>query len=296
MNNRTKGIICIIISAFGFTTMSVFIKLAGELPTAQKVIFRNLIALFAAGIMIIKTRGNFFGEKKNQLLLICRSLAGTVGVAANYYAVDHLLLSDANMLNRMSPFFTILFSALFLKEGFTPVHLLAFITAFGGSLFIIKPGLGFQALPALAGLAGGVAAGIAYGFVRMLGTREKPYTIIFYFSLFSTLVTLPAMIQSFTPMTGRQSLFLLLGGIMASLGQISVTLAYKFAPAREISIFNYMDIFFSTAYGYLFFGAVPDMWSIAGYIAISGASLFLFFYNGKKAKPQTAAAGKPQGS
>jgi drug/metabolite transporter (DMT)-like permease len=282
MNNRTKGIICIIISAFSFTTMSVFIKLAGELPTAQKVIFRNLIALFVAGVMIIRTGGRFLGEKRNQPLLICRSIAGTVGVAANYYAVDHLLLSDANMLNKMSPFFTIVFSALFLKEGFTLVHLFAFIAAFGGSLFIIKPGFGFETLPALAGFAGGAAAGIAYGFVRMLGAREKPYTIIFYFSFFSTLVVLPALIHSFTPMTGRQTLFLLLAGSMASLGQIGVTLAYKFAPSREISIFNYLDIFFSTTYGYLFFGAVPDQWSVAGYIAIAAASLALFFYNSKK--------------
>jgi drug/metabolite transporter (DMT)-like permease len=282
MNDRTKGILCIIISAFGFTTMSVFVKLAGELPTAQKVIFRNLIALFAAGIVILRTGGRFFGEKKNQPILICRSLAGTLGLVASYYAVDHLLLPDANMLNRMSPFFTILFSALVLKEGFTFVHLLAFAAAFGGSLFIIKPGFGLETLPALVGLGGGAAAGVAYGFVRMLGTREKPFTIIFYFSLFSTLVTLPAMILSFVPMTARQTLFLLLAGLMASLGQTGVTLAYKFAPAREISIFNYMDIFFSTAYGYLLFGAVPGPGSIAGYITISGASLFLFFYNRRK--------------
>jgi drug/metabolite transporter (DMT)-like permease len=282
VNNRTKGIICIIISAFAFASMSALVKLAGNLPTAQKVVFRNSIAVLTAGIMIIKTGGPFFGAWKNQPLLICRSLVGTVGVVANYYAVDHLALSDANMLGKMSPFFTILFSALFLREGMTIVHFFTFVLAFGGSLFIIKPGFTLQMFPSLVGLTGGVAAGIAYGLVRMLGSREKPYTIIFYFSLFSTIVVLPFMIGSFTPMTLRQLAMLLLAGLMASVGQFAVTLAYRFAPSREISIFSYMDIFFSTVYGFLFFGSIPDNWSALGYCVIFAASFFLFLYNGRK--------------
>jgi drug/metabolite transporter (DMT)-like permease len=218
---------------------------------------------------------------------------GTLGVVCNYYAVDHLVLSDAAMLNKIHPFFTVLFSALVLREGMTAVHFLSFFLAFGGCVLIIKPSFSFQALPALAGLAGGVTAGLAYGFVRLLARKERPYTIIFYFSAFSLLAVLPVMLGVYRPMTGRQLGILLLSGLMACVGQFGLTFAYRFAPSREISIFNYSDILFSSAYSLFFFGALPDFLSVLGYGVILSAALILFMYNKKRyaADPGTPGGG-----
>jgi len=281
-HNTSKGILCVVVSAFGFAAMAVFVKLAGELPTAQKVVFRNLVAMALSAGMIIKTRSSFFGKKENQLMLILRSLFGMTGVFCNFYAVDRLVLSDAAMLSKMSPFFTVLFCAIFLGERVTWAHILAFTAAFGGSLFIIKPSMNIASSPALIGLAGGAGAGAAYGFLRVLGKREKPYTVIFYFSLCSTLAALAPAIRTYTPMTGGQVTLLLLAGLAAGLGQFAVTAAYRYAPSREISIFNYTDMLFSTAFSFLFFGALPDRLSAAGYAVIFAASLFLFFYNKRR--------------
>jgi drug/metabolite transporter (DMT)-like permease len=206
---------------------------------------------------------------------------GTLGVVCNYYAVDHLVLSDAAMLNKIHPFFTILFSALVLREGIGPVHFFTFLLAFGGCILIVKPSFSFEALPALTGLAGGVTAGIAYGFVRLLGRKEEPYTIIFYFSAFSLLSVFPFMLGAYQPMTGGQMAVLLLAGLMASVGQFGLTFAYRFAPSREISIFNYSDIIFSAAYSFFFFGALPDFLSLLGYVVILSASFILFMHNKK---------------
>ncbi len=67
--------------------------------------------------------------------MILRATFGTVGILCNFYAVDHLVLSDASMLNKMSPFFVIIFSFLLLKEKMTPAQALAVTGAFIGSLF-----------------------------------------------------------------------------------------------------------------------------------------------------------------
>ena len=99
LSNRTKGIIFIILSAFGFAMMSAFVKLAGDIPSFQKTFFRNLVSLFVALVIIIKHKGSFFGKKENQKVLIMRSTFGTLGIVFNYYAIDRLVLSDANMLN-----------------------------------------------------------------------------------------------------------------------------------------------------------------------------------------------------
>jgi len=116
MSNRIKGIILIILSAFGFAMMSAFVKLSGDLPSMQKAFFRNIVSFVIALGMIIYHKESFFGKKENQKLLIMRSTLGTLGVILNFYAIDHLILSDANMLNKLSPFFVILFFAIFLKE------------------------------------------------------------------------------------------------------------------------------------------------------------------------------------
>lgn len=69
LSNRTKGIIFIIMSAFGFAMMSAFIKLSGDLPSFQKTFFRNSISVIVALTLIVKNKGSFFGKKiiKNYL-------------------------------------------------------------------------------------------------------------------------------------------------------------------------------------------------------------------------------------
>ena len=286
LSNRTKGIIFIIMSAFGFAMMSAFIKLSGDLPSFQKTFFRNSISVIVALTLIVKNKGSFFGKKDNQKLLILRSTFGTIGILLNYYAIDRLVLSDANMLNKLSPFFVIIFSAIFLKEKIKPNQFFALAVAFLGALFIIKPSFSFEMIPALAGTLGGISAAAAYTCVRSLGGKEKPDTIVFYFSLFSSIVTLPLMIISYKPMSIIQFTYLILAGIFASLGQFGITFAYKFAPGKEISIFDYTNIIFSAIISLCLFGVLPDYLSVIGYLIIFGSSLYMFINNKKLDKQQ----------
>lgn len=288
LSNRTKGIIFIIMSAFGFAMMSAFIKLSGDLPSFQKTFFRNSISVIVALTLIVKNKGSFFGRKDNQKLLILRSTFGTIGILLNYYAIDRLVLSDANVLNKLSPFFVIIFSAIFLKEKIKPNQFFALAVAFLGALFIIKPSFSFEMIPALAGTLGGISAAAAYTCVRSLGVKEKPDTIVFYFSLFSSIVTLPLMIISYKPMSIIQFTYLILAGIFASLGQFGITFAYKFAPGKEISIFDYTNIIFSAIISLCLFGVLPDYLSVIGYLIIFGSSLYMFINNKKLDKEQNS--------
>lgn len=281
LSNRTKGIIFLIMSAFGFAMMSAFIKLSGDLPSFQKTFFRNIVSVIIAFTLIIKHKGRFFGHKENQGRLILRSTFGTLGILLNYYAIDRLVLSDANMLNKLSPFFVIIFSALILNEKINAKQACAVAIAFIGALFIIKPSFSFEVIPAIAGVLGGVSAGAAYTCVRALSGREKTDTIVFYFSFFSSLVTLPLMLISYKSMNIIQLTFLILAGVFASLGQFGVTLAYKYAPGKEISIFDYTNIIFSAIISLVFFGVLPDYLSVIGYLIIFSASLYMFMYNKK---------------
>ncbi len=281
LSNRVKGIIFITFSAFGFAGMSAFVKLAGELPSFQKTFFRNLVSCIIALIFIIKNKESFFGKKESQKLLILRSTLGTIGIVLNYYSIDKLILSDANMLNKLSPFFVIIFSALFLGEKINLKQIIAIIIAFIGALFIIKPSFNLDMFPFIIGILGAVFAAGAYTCLRTLGSKEKHYTIVFYFSLFSLIVIFPFMMAVYRPMTSLQLFYLLMAGVFASVGQFGITIAYKYAPAKEISIFDYSNIIFSAVISFIVFGALPDKLSFIGYGVIFIASLYMFIYNKK---------------
>lgn len=285
MQKKQKGIILIILSAFCFALMNMFVRLSGDLPSVQKSFFRNIVAFAFAGIILLRERQTKPVLSKSAWgYLFLRALFGTLGILCNFYAVDKLVLADASILNKMSPFFAILCSYFVLKEKITPARLCIVLGAFIGSLFVIKPSFQNASLvPALIGLLGGFGAGVAYTMVRKLGTLgvKGPF-IVFFFSAFSCLVTLPYLIFNYHPMTSMQLLYLLLAGLAATGGQFTITAAYIYAPAREISVYDYSQIIFSSLLGLFVFQQIPDGWSILGYVLIVGAAVWMFLYNRKQ--------------
>src|SRR5699024_1139434 len=149
------------ISAFGFSMMSAFVKLSGDLPSIQKTFFRNFVSAIIAFVFVLYNHDKLFGKKENQILLLLRSLFWTLGIIAYLYAIDELVLSDADMLNIMSPFLLIVFSSLFLQEKARSFQIITVIVAFLGSLFIIKPSFSIETMPYMTGFMSSVLAAAA---------------------------------------------------------------------------------------------------------------------------------------
>lgn len=283
-NKKYLGIVFIILSAFCFALMNVFIRLSGELPTIQKSFFRNFIALIFAFIVLKKNHTPLQWQKGNLKFHIIRAVCGTLGILCNFYAVDHMDIADASMLNKMSPFFALIFSFIFLKERVNLYQCLLVAAAFIGSMFIIKPTfMGLEILPAILGFWGGMSAGAAYTTVRHLGQKgENGPFIVFFFSAFSCIVTLPYIAFNFQAMSFIQIIFLLCAGLAAAGGQFSITAAYCYSPAKEISVYDYSQIVFAAILGIIIFQQIPDAYSFIGYIIIILSAILMFFHNKKK--------------
>ena len=297
VRNRTKGIFAITASAFGFALMALFVRLCDDFGTPvnsfQKSFFRNAVALSIAAAAWWRSgsggvrsasrasvaRGASRGPwAKRWGLLFLRSTLGTIGIFANFYALSHITIAEGQTLNKTAPFFTVLLAWLFLGERVARRQLLPLLIAFAGVVLIAKPGFaGSDAFPLAMGVLGGVCAGGAYACVRGLRRHDvSPSFIVLFFSAFSCLASIPFMIIGFDPMTGRQLLILFGAGAGAALGQFGITLAYGFAAPREIAVYDYANILFTAAFGLLFFGQVPDVWSIAGVVAILLAAYRMF--------------------
>ncbi len=286
ISNKNRAVLMILLSALCFTGMNACVRLSGDLPFIQKGFFRNLVAAGFAAVMILRERTPLKVQKGCGFPMLMRAVCGTAGLLCNFYAVDRLDLADASMLNKLSPFFAVVFSVFILKEKASPAQLGAVIAAFIGSLFIIRPTFSNLALfPSLIGFLGGMGAGAAYTFVRYMKQRgEKSSLIVFCFSVFSCLVTLPFLIAGYEPMTAAQTFTLILAGLFAAGGQFAITGAYSFTPAKEVSVFDYSQVIFSAVTGFFLFEQIPVPLSIIGYVIIISSAVWTFIQNNKKDK------------
>lgn len=290
MTNRTKGIICILISSLGFSVMNLFIPLAGDINTIEKSFFRNLVALFVSLVILYRQKDTVKASLREKSLpwkvLMWRAVLGTLGVYANYYSLDQLVISDATVLSKLAPFATLILSAIFLKEKMSKEHVFALIVAFIGVIFVSKPsGEMASFFPYFIAILGGVFAGAAYTCVRYLNRLQVHGAIIVaFFSFFSCVVSIPYLLFHFDPLTFKSLAYLMGAGVAATFGQFGITWAYKYAPASEISIFDYSALIFSGVLGYLFLNQIPDKWSIMGYFIIFAGALLTFLYNRDRAR------------
>ncbi|MGN0485339.1 MAG: DMT family transporter [Lachnospiraceae bacterium] len=286
VSTKTQGIFFIIMAGFFFALMTFFVRLSGDLPTMQKALFRNLVAVAVSAVMLKKEHISLNIDKPCRIPLFLRCFCGTAGLICNFYAIDRLNIADANMLNKLSPFFAVLLSGWILKEKANKVEWATMFLAFAGALFVMKPSFHMEFVYALIGALGGFGAGMAYTYVRKLGKMGvKGPIIVFCFSAFSVLVTLPFTIAGYQPMEPKQLLSLLMAGVAATGGQLCITTAYTKAPAREISVFDYCQILFAALLGFVFFHELPDVWSVIGYIIIIGTAILKWYYNLKYTEP-----------
>ena len=282
-SSLTKGILCLLASAFGFALMAAFVRLCDDfgspVSSFQKSFFRNVIALVIAAVvfgrrfresgMAVRCGGKTWG------LILLRATLGTVGIFANFYALSHIPIAEGQTLNKTAPFFTVLFSWLFLGEKANLRQAFTLVLAFVGVLFVAKPGFaGDETFPLTIGLMSGVCAGGAYACLHKLGLmRVNGAFIILFFSLFSCLASVPFMVHRFDPMTVAQVATLIGAGAGAAMGQFGITAAYRYAEPRQIAVFDYSSILFAAVFGFLLFGQVPDALSAVGFAVIVVAAL-----------------------
>ena len=281
MSKRQTAIILMLFSTLSFSVMQLVVKLSsGDLPTMEQVFARNFITLFIGLVMALRAGVPLLGKRENRPLLLGRSILGYIGVVGYFYATTHMNVADASLLHRSSPFFVILFSAIFLKNRLTKVQITALLLAFAGSVLVINPSFNVNVIPALVGVLSAAGAGGAYVAINALKGREHNSTIIFNFSALSCLISL-LFAGSFVMPRGMDWLMLLGIGVFAGAGQILLTQAYKMTEPGSVSIINYTGILFSALFGVLFLHEPLGVRSVCGIVLIFAAALLLYFARGK---------------
>lgn len=272
---RRKGITMMVLSALFFAIMAALVKSLEEYPLSQKMFFRNFLGFIFAFVMVKKTSSSIKGN--NIKLLVLRSVLGLLGVAFYFYSIHHLNLADAVIINKLSPFVVVILSIFILKENVTRGQIIALLVAIIGSALVVRPKLDVSILPALIGVLAAIFAGAAYTTISYLRKTDRPETIVFYFTLITSIVVLPFAIKGNWILPKGLDILKAIGlGLTSTAGQIFMTYGYRYADASEISIYSYLDIIFSMFIGIVLFSEVPNVLTIIGGILILIAAIVNF--------------------
>ena len=284
MTNNTKGTIFMCLSALSFATMGAFTKVSsGEFSPYQLIFFRGIVSAIFIFLITKKDELNFFGKTSNsKKMLFYRSLLGTAGAVCYFIAIKNLFLANAVLLNNLSPIWVTIFAFIFLKEKITIKQIIFLTVMFIGAIFIIKPKLDFSIIPSLIGFSSAIFAGAAYTLVRHISSFEKPANLVLWFSIYSSIFMIPVLyFTGFKIPTFKELLPIIMIGVLSGAGQLFLTLAYKSVIASKVSIFQYFNIVFASMYGIIFWGEVPDIYSIIGGVLVIGSAVSSFVINKK---------------
>ena len=282
-NRYLLGVFFKILSAIGFSTLQMLVKLLPDVSLASKLFFRNIIITIITGI-VIKFRGLEFNvNKEDRKLLFLRIITGTISLAFSVYTLKFITLADSTILQKLSSVIMLIISHYFFNEKFTKYHLVGLVTAFLGVVFIIKPVSSSMNIGYILAIFSAILTAISYSSIRAIGRRGNldPMLIVFYFSLLSCMMFFPFMLVSIPSITPRHLYTLLAIGLFGSIGQYGITFAYKFASSKEVGVFEYSQVIFSSLLGIVFLNEIPDIYSVIGYILIVLAGIGIYVYNNK---------------
>lgn len=279
------GIMLKVVSVAVFVTMSTLIKAAGVgMPAGQIVFFRSAFAIFPI-LIFLALRGQLgtAWRTNNPLSHVRRGLVGVTAMALSFYGIMRLPLPDAIAIGYAMPLLAVVFAALFLGETVRIFRWSAVVVGLGGVLIISWPRLtlfgdGFgsnEAQGALAVLASAALGATAMILVRKLVLTERTPTIVLYFSLTATVLSLVSLPFGWIMPDWQTLMLMALAGFCGGLGQILLTQSYRHADVSTVAPFEYTSIVLGILLGYFIFGDVPTWSMLIGTTIVIGAGLFV---------------------
>ena len=258
------------ISALSFAFMAALVKEAGQLgiPLLQIIFVRAVISVVLSLADIRRARVHPLGHRR--LLLLARGVSGFLALTGVFYALIHLSMAQATVLQYLHPVFTAVLAFLFLAERPTSATLACITLSLLGLACIVSPywsgpdNAGAALWPVLAGLGGAFGSGVAYTLVRKLVATEHPSVIVLYFPLVCLPGTLLLGGGDFIWPTAAGWWVLIGVGCFTQFGQLALTKAMQLDAASRVTSLSYVQIIFAAVLGWLFFGEIPTQTTFLG--------------------------------
>ncbi len=269
-----------------FVAMSSLIKAAGTVPAGQIVFYRSFFAIFPILLFLgFRRELNTAFATKRPLGHVARGVIGVCSMALTFFALTRLPLPDAITLNYAQPLLVVVFSSIFLGEPVRIYRWSAVAVGLFGVVIISWPELTLltsgsamddqEVLGVMAAFAGAGCSAIAAILVRNLVHSERTATIVLWFSLMASLLSLASIPFGWQMLSVSQTLLLVGAGFCGGVAQILMTAAYRHAEVSTVAPFEYTSMILAIAVGYVVFGDVPTLYMLVGGAIVVGAGIFI---------------------
>lgn len=251
-----------------FSLMNSFIRIVSETMHSSLIVsWRNILALVML-MPVVAYQG--FGMVRTERLPghFWRGLVGMFGMQLWTYCITTIDLSVATALSFTAPLFACLFAVIFLREQADKFRWLALLAGFGGTLIIIRPGMGdFNGVSFLVLFTTSLWATTGL-MVKSLTRTEPPLRIVFLMTVFMTVFSIPFAAHVFRLPTAHEML-LLFGVASASLAAHFLQVkAYSMATVVSLMPFDFTRLLFTSVFAYLFFSETLDETTFIGSMVV----------------------------
>jgi drug/metabolite transporter (DMT)-like permease len=247
----TPGVRHMLLAVTGFSLMNLFVKLLPGIPPMEMVFFRCLISLLICAYILQRARQSWIGNR--HWLLLARGASGTLALFFFFVALQKLPLATAVTISYLSPVFSTLFAAIFLKEKVRPVQWVFFGVSFAGVLLLKGWDPRVTNLYFAYGILSAIFSGVAYNLVRTLKETEHPIVIVMHFQLIGTLAGVVFSVNNFKTPQHWEWLGLLAVGIFTQIGQVNLTKALQLERVGIVTSLNFLGVIYAAIFGWALF-------------------------------------------
>jgi drug/metabolite transporter (DMT)-like permease len=261
----SRGALYMIASAFGFSIMSVLVKVASEagLPTGELVLARAVVTLIVSYAMVVRGGHHPWGNNRGKLIL--RGVVGFGGLTCYYGSIAHLPLADATTIQNTTPVITSLLAWWVLKESVGWAAAFAIACGIGGVTLIVHPsGVGVDPIGLVFGVGACCCSALAYVTVRQLAKTEHPLVIVFYFPLVALPLSIPWAVYDWVWPSPAEWVLLVAIGLATQVGQVFLTMGLMIERAGKATSMGYIQVVFAMIWQTVLFDSPPELASIGG--------------------------------
>lgn len=278
MRNRSPAFHAIgltVLAMACFAAMSTCIRaLAGEVPSTQMVLLRNVLSLCMMAALIGWQRKSLFETARLRGHMLRASL-GFFAMELWFYGLTLLPVTLATALSFTTPVFGTMAAMWLLKEHAGWRRWSAIAVSFVGVLVILRPGMEGVSPAAGVVLVSSCLMALSGVAVKSLTRTEPPETIVFYMALFMTPLSLPLGVWAWQPVSAHAWLLITAIAFGSTLAQLLMARAFKQADMVTLLPFDFLRLVFTAALAYLWFGEVLDGWTLAGAGIILASAVYI---------------------
>ena len=272
-NNNSFKKVNLIFASFFFSLMTVCVKkIDNRIPIYELVFFRSLLSLFITSLIINKRNLNPWGD--NKPLLVLRGILGTIALVCIFYAIRNMPLNISTVIQYTYPIFISIFAGILINEKITKNIIIASITGWLGILVILNPSqlsslnIELNNLTVVIAFLGAISTSLAYITVKKLSLTEDVFVIIKYFPLISVIILSPIVFINWVTPNINDLIWIIGIGLFTQAGQTFLTIGIKKLQTSEAATINYLQVFFGSLWGILFFNELININFIIGSLLV----------------------------